>query len=109
MSAELDFTKVNFGHMDLAQADLVQIMGLFEKATSDLMAQLEQDLQGHWEGPGGAEATFRQHQRGWDEAAAKMRGQLDELQKAIQIANENYRAAERRNTAIWMDADGPIR
>ncbi|SEM05388.1 WXG100 family type VII secretion target [Nonomuraea pusilla] len=104
MSAELDFTKVNFGHMELAQADLVKIMGLFEKATSDLMTQLEQDLRGRWEGPEGAEGFFRKHQKDWDEAAAKMRGQLDELQKAIQIANENYRAAERRNTAIWMDA-----
>ncbi|MEU5864820.1 MULTISPECIES: WXG100 family type VII secretion target [unclassified Nonomuraea] len=103
MSAELDFTKVNFGHMELAQGDFIKILGSFEKATDDLMTRLKNDLAGHWEGPDGAETFFRQHETKWQAAAAQMRGQLDELQKAVQIANENYRAAENRNKSIWYD------
>ena len=103
MSAELDFTKVNFGHMELAQGDFVKILGSFEKATDDLMTRLKTDLAGHWEGPNGAESFFRQHEQKWQAAAAQMRAHLDELQKAVQIANENYRAAENRNTSIWVD------
>ncbi|MGI5485982.1 WXG100 family type VII secretion target [Microtetraspora malaysiensis] len=103
MSAELDFTKVNFGHMDLAQEDFVKILGDFEQATSDLIAKLAQDLGGHWEGDDGAEAFFREHQRKWDAAATKMRSQLDEMQRAIQIANENYKAAEIRNKSMWVN------
>ncbi|MEV0233321.1 WXG100 family type VII secretion target [Nonomuraea sp. NPDC050786] len=101
MSAELDFTKVNFGHMELAQGDFVKILGSFEKATDDLLARLKTDLGSHWEG--GAEEFFRQHEAKWNQAAATMRSQLDELQKAVQIANENYRAAENRNKSMWYD------
>ncbi|MEV4110560.1 WXG100 family type VII secretion target [Nonomuraea sp. NPDC049695] len=101
MSAELDFTKVNFGHMELAQGDFVKILGSFEKATDDLVARLKTDLGSHWEG--GAEEFFRQHEVKWNQAAAQMRSQLDELQKAVQIANENYRAAENRNKSMWYD------
>ncbi|GGT15335.1 WXG100 family type VII secretion target [Nonomuraea spiralis] len=103
MSAELDFTKVNFGHMELAQSDFIKILGSFEKATEDLMVRLQTDLVGHWEGSDGAETFFRKHEAKWRDAAAQMRTQLDELQKAVQIANENYRAAENRNKSIWYD------
>ncbi|MEV4392064.1 WXG100 family type VII secretion target [Nonomuraea sp. NPDC049607] len=103
MSAELDFTKVNFGHMELAQEDFIKILGSFEKATQDLMTRLQTDLKGHWEGPDGAETWFREREKKWQGAATQMRGQLDELQKAVQIANENYRAAENRNKSIWYD------
>ncbi|MFG1703421.1 WXG100 family type VII secretion target [Nonomuraea sp. M3C6] len=103
MSAELDFTKVNFGQMELAQGDIISILGSFERATDDLLVKLKQDLAGHWEGPGGAEEFFRQHEVKWQQAAAQMRSHLNELQSAVQIANENYRAAENRNRAIWVD------
>ncbi|TDC02130.1 hypothetical protein E1267_30095 [Nonomuraea longispora] len=101
MSAELDFTKVNFGQMDLAQQDFVKILGSFEKATDDLLIKLRTELDGHWEG--GAEEFFRQHEQKWNQAEAQMQLQLNELQRAVQIANENYRAAEARNKAIWYD------
>ncbi|WP_067172439.1 WXG100 family type VII secretion target [Microtetraspora niveoalba] len=103
MSAELDFTKVNFGHMELAQGDIVNILKSFEQATADLLTKLQQDLAGHWDGDDGAEAFFREHQRKWDASAVKMRSQLDEIQRAIQIATENYRAAEHRNKSMWVN------
>jgi uncharacterized protein YukE len=89
--------------MELAQEDYVKILGSFEKATDDLLARLKTDLAGHWEGPDGAESFFREHEKKWQAAAVQMRSQLDELQKAVQIANENYRAAENRNRSIWVD------
>jgi WXG100 family type VII secretion target len=101
MSAELDFTKVNFGQMELAQSDFITILGSFEKATDELLVKLKNELGAHWHGA--AEGFFRQHEVKWNEAAARMRTNLDELQKAVQIANENYRAAENRNKSIWYD------
>ena len=80
MSAELDFTKVNFGQMELAQSDMISILGSFERATDDLITKLKQELAGHWEGPGGAEEYFRQHEEKWNVAAANMRLHLNELQ-----------------------------
>ncbi|MEV0967300.1 WXG100 family type VII secretion target [Microtetraspora glauca] len=103
MSAELDFTKVNFGQMELAQSDIINILKSFEEATANLITKLQQDLAGHWDGDGGAEAFFREHQQKWDAQATQMRGQLDEIQRAIQIANENYKAAEARNKAMWVN------
>ncbi|WP_336207649.1 WXG100 family type VII secretion target [Nonomuraea sp. LPB2021202275-12-8] len=101
MSAELDFTRVNFGQMDLAQQDFVKIIAAFETKIDWLMTQLKTDLGTAWSGV--AKATFEDHERRWNAEAAKMRSQLDELQKAVLIANENYRAAENRNKAMWYN------
>ncbi|MBF8185449.1 WXG100 family type VII secretion target [Nonomuraea sp. K274] len=103
MSAELDFTKVNFGQMEMAEGDYVKILGSFERATDELLVKLKNELTGHWEGPGGAEEYFRQHEQRWQAAADQMRTQLDELRTALRIANENYRMAENRNKSIWAD------
>ncbi|GAA3719202.1 hypothetical protein GCM10022224_101330 [Nonomuraea antimicrobica] len=103
MSAELDFTKVNFGQMQLAADDYLAILASFERATDELLVKLEQELADHWVGPGGAKEFFQEHERKWDAAAAKMRFNLEELRRAVEIANENYRAAEARNKSMWYD------
>ncbi|MEV1002078.1 WXG100 family type VII secretion target [Nonomuraea sp. NPDC050202] len=101
---EMDFTKVNFKNMDLAAKDYEDIVKAFDQALDDLVAKLLQQLEENWDGDvEGAKAEFMRFKTKWDNAAATMSTNLVELRGAVQIANQNYQAAEARNKAMWYD------
>ncbi|MFI6450091.1 WXG100 family type VII secretion target [Streptosporangium amethystogenes] len=94
-----DYTKVNFVQMELAQENLLKVVTAMDKATDDLITKLAVLLGNKWEG--GAANYFEDHRKIWDAAEREMGTQLNSAVAALGTANENYRAAEARNKAIW--------
>ncbi|MER7129968.1 WXG100 family type VII secretion target [Streptosporangium saharense] len=94
-----DYTKVNFVEMEKAELGLLQVVTAMDKATDDLITKLQQVLGEHWAGD--AAHFFEEHRKIWDAAEQEMGRQLNEAAKALGTANENYKAAEARNKAIW--------
>ncbi|WP_037970754.1 WXG100 family type VII secretion target [Streptosporangium amethystogenes] len=94
-----DYTKVNFVQMELAQEGLLKVVTAMDKATDDLITKLAAVLGGSWEG--GAANFFEDHRKIWDAAEREMGNQLNSAVAALGTANENYKAAEARNRAIW--------
>lgn len=94
-----DYTKVNFVQMELAQEGLLKVVTAMDKATDDLITKLAAVLGNSWEG--GAANFFEDHRKIWDAAEREMGNQLNSAVAALGTANENYKAAEARNRAIW--------
>ncbi|GLW05010.1 hypothetical protein Misp01_01400 [Microtetraspora sp. NBRC 13810] len=95
-----EHVKVNFGAMEETQIGLLNVVTAMDKATDDLITQLKVVL-GDEAWQGGAAEFFEQHRVKWNAAEAEMGRQLGEAARALGVANENYRAAEARNKAIW--------
>ncbi|MEU6738096.1 WXG100 family type VII secretion target [Streptosporangium sandarakinum] len=98
-----DYTKVDFGHMERVQEQLLKVVTDMDKATDDLVTKLRQTL-GEQAWAGGAANFFEEHRAKWDRAEQEMGRQLHEAAVALGVANDNYRAAEARNKAIWSSS-----
>ncbi|MEV6860994.1 WXG100 family type VII secretion target [Streptosporangium subroseum] len=94
-----DYTKVNFGEMELKYGELKKIAGLFTTRFEELVQKIQAELGAHWEGE--AKNFFLAEQDKWNHAAARMNAELEAAGKAIQVANDNYIVAERANQAMW--------
>ncbi|NUW40961.1 WXG100 family type VII secretion target [Nonomuraea rhodomycinica] len=96
-----DRVKIHFGNMDLAYEDLKKVITELDKATDDLYKDLYNELSEIW--VGGARDWFEDKKREWNEHEVRMGQQLFNAAQVVQIANGNYRNAEKRNIAIWSD------
>ncbi|GAT67594.1 WXG100 family type VII secretion target [Planomonospora sp. ID91781] len=94
-----DYTKVNFVQMEQAQLGLLKVVSNMDKATDELIRKLQEVLGDNWAGD--AANFFEEHRKIWDAAEQEMGRQLNEAAVALGTANENYKAAEARNRAIW--------
>jgi uncharacterized protein YukE len=94
-----DYTKVNFVQMEQTQLGLLKVVSDMDKATDELIRKLQEVLGDNWAGD--AANFFEEHRKIWDAAEQEMGRQLNEAAVALGTANENYKAAEARNRAIW--------
>jgi WXG100 family type VII secretion target len=94
-----DYTKVNFGEMELKYGELKKIAGLFTTRFEELITKIQVELGPHWEGE--AKHFFEIEQAKWNQAANDMNAELEAAGVALRIANDNYIVAERANQAIW--------
>ncbi|MET8049370.1 MULTISPECIES: WXG100 family type VII secretion target [unclassified Streptosporangium] len=97
--SDSDYTKVNFVQMEQAQEGLLRVVTAMDTATDQLITKLQEVLGDSWAGD--AATYFEDHRKIWDAAEQEMGRQLNIAAVALGTANENYRAAEARNKAIW--------
>ncbi|MFJ2030182.1 WXG100 family type VII secretion target [Streptosporangium sp. NPDC087985] len=94
-----DYTRVNFTQMENTREALLGVVSEMDRATDELITKIKATLGDSWTG---ATATyFEEHRKIWDAAEAEMGRQLNEAAIALGVANDNYKAAEARNKAIW--------
>jgi WXG100 family type VII secretion target len=96
-----DHTFVKFGSMDHAYEELKKVVTELDKVTDDLYADIKKELGPSWEGE--AETFFNTKKDQWNAHEQEMGRQLFQAAGAVDVANGNYQAAERRNIAIWTD------
>jgi WXG100 family type VII secretion target len=90
--------KVSFAQLDGAASTINATMSTLSQA----LDQLDNDLKpliATWTGQAAVEYLARKAQ--WQRAQTDMNTVLGQIGKAVAIANENYRAVERANTARW--------
>ncbi|REE96581.1 WXG100 family type VII secretion target [Thermomonospora umbrina] len=93
-----DYTKVNFGGMQQAQADFTLAYRALVDELDDLEKTLEAQLS-QWEGD--AVTAYWEAKAKWDAAAAQIGNVLAQLGTVIGEAHSNYSAAERANQGLW--------
>jgi WXG100 family type VII secretion target len=100
MPAE-DYTYVRFGSMDEAYEDLKKVITELDRVTDQLYADIKKELGASWEGA--AQEYFDGKKEEWNAREKAMGQQLFQAASAVNVANGNYQAAERRNISIWTD------
>lgn len=93
-----DYTKVNFGTMQQAQADFTLAYRALVDELDDLEANLERSLS-QWEGD--AVQAYWEAKAKWDAAAQHIGTVLNQLGVVIGEAHSNYSSAEQANAGIW--------
>ena len=98
MTAGGDFTAVNFGAMQQAEADFASTYQALQGTLSSLESQLNGSLS-RWSGA--AQQAYFAAKQQWDTAAADMAAVVNSLGQVIGTANENYVNTESANTRMW--------
>jgi early secretory antigenic target protein ESAT-6 len=94
-----DYTAVSFGTMQSAEADFASTYQALHGTLTTLESQLQSSL-AQWTGE--AQTAYYAAKKKWDAAAADMATVVSQLGQVVGVANENYGAAERTNSAMWQ-------
>jgi len=93
-----DFTYVNFGGMQSAQANFMNALKRYQATLDTLDAQVRANL-AEWDGD--ARTAYEQKSREWKQAAQRMAASVSGMSKAIGDSHDIHLGAERTNTAMW--------
>jgi uncharacterized protein YukE len=101
-----DYTRVNFGNMELKQAELTKLVEQFQTTYDDMVTELRTALGGDGGGAnnawaGEAQGFFETIRTKWHQQAGEMREELNNAQLAVGIARDNYQHAEKLNSGMW--------
>lgn len=98
MSADGDFTMVNFGGMQNGQANFVAALKQFQAALQTLDNNVRTHL-AEWDGD--AKAAYEVKKAEWARAAQKMATVVQGMGGAIGDSHDIHRTAENQNTGLW--------
>ena len=90
--------KVTFGALEQISGDITQVSSYMDNELQNLKSELNVLAQNY---DGEAKEMWHQVQQKWDAAAAELQGTFAATGTAVNVAKENYVAAESKNKGLW--------